>query len=138
MTLEEEQNEQIRFSSITENLTIAERLVDKVCEEGKISEDFYGNILVAVTEAVVNAIDHGNKKNPKKQVGISYELTETSLTFSIEDEGPGFDYENLPDPTNPENIEKPNGRGIFLMKKLADEVGFENEGRVVQLEFKVG
>ena len=51
------------------------------------------------------------------------------------DEGPGFDYENLPDPTAPENIERPNGRGVFLMRNLADECGFEDDGRIVELKF---
>lgn len=136
MTLEEHQ-EHISFASVTENLTLAEKLVDKICESSQISEDHYGNILVAVTEAVLNAIDHGNKKNPEKTVGLSYELKGDTLKFNIRDEGPGFDYDNLADPTDPENLEKPNGRGIFLMKKLADAVEFEDDGRLVQLEFNI-
>lgn len=59
----------------------------------------------------------------------------TSFCFSVEDEGKGFDYNHLPDPTAPENIEKENGRGIFLMKQLADEVEFENNGTKVFIYF---
>jgi serine/threonine-protein kinase RsbW len=55
----------------------------------------------------------------------------------IEDEGPGFDYNNLPDPTAPENIEKPHGRGVFLMRKLADQCEFQDDGRIVIMDFTV-
>ena len=127
---------QLSFPSVTENLTLVDKLIDKVCEVYTISEDYYGNILVAVTEAVNNAIQHGNQANPEKQVGISYQAKENSIVFRIEDQGPGFDYSNLPDPTDPANLEKPNGRGIFLMKNLADEVEFLEEGRIVELNFQ--
>jgi len=70
-------------------------------------------------------------------VTIHFTVHENNLRFTIEDEGPGFDYDNLPDPTAPENIEKPHGRGVFLMKKLADNCLFEDNGRVVILEFAV-
>ena len=59
------------------------------------------------------------------------------MRFTIEDEGPGFDYDNLPDPTAPENIEKPHGRGVFLMRKLSDRCAFEDFGRVVIMDFAV-
>ena len=57
------------------------------------------------------------------------------LKIIVEDEGLGFDYNNLPDPTSPENLEKPGGRGIFLMKNLSDEVNFKDSGRLVELVF---
>ena len=91
--------------------------------------------MIAVTEAVNNAIDHGNKKDESKSVHLTVGTTDETLCFSIEDEGEGFDYNNLPDPTAPENILKENGRGIFLMQNLADEMEFENDGRKVNLYF---
>jgi serine/threonine-protein kinase RsbW len=75
--------------------------------------------------------------NPSKTVTVHFSIAENNLRFTIEDEGPGFDYDNLPDPTAPENIEKPHGRGVFLMKKLADNCAFEDNGRVVILDFAV-
>jgi serine/threonine-protein kinase RsbW len=90
-----------------------------------------------MTEAVNNAIVHGNKMDPSKSVTLHFTVSENNLRFTIEDEGPGFDYDNLPDPTAPENIEKPHGRGVFLMKKLADHCSFEDNGRVVILDFAV-
>ncbi len=125
----------ISFTSHTDNISIVEKLVDEVCETYKIKEDFYGNILISLTEAVNNAIVHGNKLDPTKHVSVSFSADQSILRFIITDEGPGFDYDNLPDPTAPENIEKPNGRGVFLMKNLADNCAFKDDGRIVEMEF---
>jgi serine/threonine-protein kinase RsbW len=95
-------------------------------------------MLVAVTEAVNNAMQHGNKYDPDKKVNIAYEVDSEQIAFTISDEGHGFDYLNLPDPTDPENLEKPTGRGVFLMKHLADQIIFSENGRVVELYFKTG
>jgi len=127
---------EISFKSVAENIHIVEKLIDEVCDILKISEEHYGNILISMTEAVNNAIVHGNKLDPEKEVNVKVKTEDKSLHFTIEDQGPGFDYENLPDPTAPENIEKPNGRGVFLMKNLADECSFEDNGRIVELEFE--
>lgn len=125
----------IKIESTAENLRLVERLVEDVCEIYNVNEDNYGNILIAVTEAVNNAIYHGNKGNPKKSVQIGFENGNKKLTFMVSDEGAGFDYESLPDPTDPNNIDKINGRGVFLMKHLADKVEFNNNGKEVQLTF---
>lgn len=123
------------IDSKSESIQIVEKHIDEICKEISINEDFYGNILIAVTESVNNAIHHGNKSNPAKSVKIGVEKTEDQLLFRVEDEGDGFDFDNLPDPTDPANIEKPHGRGVFLMKNLADEVEFENSGKVAILKF---
>ena len=73
----------------------------------------------------------------EKKFSVKCVYKEEGLTFTVKDQGPGFDYDNLPDPTDPENIEKPNGRGVFLMRNLADEVIFEEDGRVVELNFNL-
>ncbi|MEN9346926.1 MAG: hypothetical protein RLZZ77_437 [Bacteroidota bacterium] len=126
------------FPSVMESIHIAENLVDAVCAEFHVKEDYYGEILISMTEAVNNAIVHGNKLDSSKNVTLTFEITtENSMRFTIEDEGPGFDYSNLPDPTAPENIEKPHGRGVFLMRNLADKCSFEDGGRVVILDFEV-
>lgn len=127
--------EAISFPSDVNELSRAESLVDKICQTLSVNQDFYGNVLIAVTEAVNNAIKHGNKNDISKVVQIR--VNDASDVFSIEinDQGAGFDYDNLPDPTAPENLEKENGRGIFLMKSLADKVEFQNDGRQVILTF---
>ncbi|HRH10618.1 MAG TPA: ATP-binding protein [Bacteroidia bacterium] len=127
--------ESLKISSDPQNLRLVEKLIDDVCQIYNVNQDCYGNILIAVTEAVNNAISHGNNNNPSKKVSIGFESDEKQLTFKIEDEGPGFDYQNLPDPTDPANLEKINGRGVFLMKNLADKIEFHNNGTQVSLSF---
>ncbi len=129
--------QKIDFPSRTENLTLIEKMVDEVCEEHKINEDYYGNILIALTEAVNNAIQHGNKKDSNKMISVAYQSNAKKLVFTVKDEGEGFDYDNLPDPTEPANLEKTNGRGVFLMRNLADEVSFYDEGSKVELNFNI-
>ncbi|MCW3071957.1 MAG: rsbW [Bacteroidetes bacterium] len=131
------ENQKIRISSKAENIILVERMIEDVCDLFSISEDYYGNILVSLTEAVNNAIYHGNKANPNKSIDISFKSHPDRVSFSVKDEGPGFNFNNLPDPTNPENIEKPNGRGVFLMRNLADNVTFEENGSKVILDFRV-
>ena len=123
------------FAAKAENIAIAEQLIDEVCQKNDVHESLYGNILIALTEAVNNAIHHGNRLDPEKTVRLSYEVRDKDIVFLIVDEGPGFDYENLPDPTDPENIEKPHGRGVFLMRALAEEVEFEDNGSTVVMTF---
>lgn len=127
--------ENLRISSDTQNIRLVERVIDDVCDQYKVNEDRYGNILIAVTEAVNNAIQHGNHNNPEKSVTITYNIDPSSITFFINDEGNGFDHKNLPDPTAPENIDKISGRGIFLMKNLSDNLQFSDNGKQVQLKF---
>ena len=112
-----------------------ESLIDNVCEKLEVKEDYYGNVLIAVTEAVNNAILHGNKQNSDLSVDLFVGDKETDFCFSVKDYGQGFDFSNLPDPTSPENIEKEDGRGIFLMKSLADEVEFMDKGTNVNIYF---
>jgi len=125
----------IQVPSITENIRMIESFIDNAKERYQLDDDIYGNIMIAVTEAVNNAIKHGNANNKSKNVFLSLSLHENLIQFIVKDEGSGFNYDNLPDPTAPENLEKPGGRGIFLMKNLSDEVNFRENGRVVELSF---
>ena len=131
------ENQKIRIASRAENIILVERMIEDVCDLFNISEDYYGNILVAITEAVNNAIYHGNQANPKKNIDIFFKSFPDHVSFIVKDEGTGFNFDNLPDPTSPENIENPNGRGVFLMRNLADKVSFEDNGSKVVLEFKM-
>jgi serine/threonine-protein kinase RsbW len=125
----------IQVPSITENIRMIESFIDNAKEKYHLDDDMYGNIMIAVTEAVNNAIKHGNANDRSKNVSLSLFLDESLLRFVIKDEGSGFNYEDLPDPTSPQNLEKLGGRGIFLMKHLSDEVDFKENGRVVELSF---
>jgi serine/threonine-protein kinase RsbW len=125
----------IHIPSILDNIRIIESFIDNAKERFQLDDDLYGNIMIAVTEAVNNAIKHGNAGDKQKNVYLSLSLDSSLLRFTVKDEGGGFNYQNLPDPTSPENINKPGGRGIFLMKHLSDEVEFMEGGRVVVLSF---
>jgi len=128
-------NIHIEVPSLSENIRMIESFIDNAREKFQLDDDIYGNIMIAITEAVNNAIKHGNQSDSSKNVSLSLSLDDSLIKFIVEDEGRGFDFENLPDPTAPENIEKPGGRGIFLMKHLSDEVKFKEGGRIVELSF---
>jgi len=125
----------IQIPSIIDNIRMIESFIDNAKERFHLDEDLYGNIMIAVTEAVNNAIKHGNGGNSSKNVLLSLTLNDNLLKFVVKDEGSGFDHNDLPDPTAPENLEKPGGRGIFLMKHLSDEVEFRENGKTVELSF---
>lgn len=125
----------ISIPSLIENIQIIESFIDNAKEDFEINDDLYGNIMISVTECISNAIVHGNQSNASKMVHLELQLEPGLLRCSIEDEGSGFDFNQLPDPTDPENIEKVGGRGIFLMKHLSDEVKFEEGGKKTVLSF---
>ena len=125
----------IQIPSLLENIRIVESFIDNVKERYNINDDIYGNIMVSVTESVNNAIKHGNQMNKDKNVTLTTIYEQNLVKFIVEDEGPGFDYNNLPDPTSPEMLEQVGGRGIFLMRHLSDEVKFTNNGKSVELIF---
>lgn len=127
----------IEIPSLSENIRMIESFIDNAKERFNLNDDIYGNIMIAVTESVHNAIRHGNQGDAKKNVSLSLSLQDDAIRFTVSDEGKGFDFENLPDPTSPENIENPGGRGIFLMKHLSDEVNFLNNGQIVELIFYI-
>ncbi len=127
----------LNFASDIGNLRLVEKAIDELSLELDLSDEVYGNVLVATMEATNNAIIHGNRSNPEKEVKIKMKLEDKELMVHIEDQGEGFDHMNIPDPTAPENLEKINGRGIFLMERLSDEILYIEEGRIVELKFKL-
>jgi len=127
--------EQVKLPSDFASLVEVENLIDKVCTDLGVQEGAYGNVLIAVTEAVNNAIQHGNEENSNLFVDVAVGDKEDEFCFRIKDEGSGFDFNSLPDPTAPENLLKENGRGIFLMRNLADDVEFDGVGNSVNIYF---
>ena len=125
----------ISIPSLIENIQVIESFIDNAKEEFEINDDMYGNIMISVTECISNAIVHGNQSDSSKLVPLELQMEPGLLRCSIEDEGNGFDFNQLPDPTDPENLEKTGGRGIFLMKHLSDEVKFEDGGKKTVLSF---
>ena len=127
--------EQIKLPSDFNALVDVENLVDRVCNGLGVQEVAYGNVLVAVTEAVNNAIQHGNEMKKELFVDVAVGDKTEEFCFSVKDEGNGFNFNELPDPTAPENLLKEGGRGIFLMKNLADDVVYDGSGNRVSIYF---
>lgn len=127
----------LTLTSNPKNVSRVEPFIETVIKKYSISPDLYGNILISVTEAVTNAILHGNQGDESKNVCIKCRKKRNHLAIQISDEGRGFDYDNLPDPTSPENLLKIGGRGVFLMKQLSDNVEFIDNGRIVEIQFAI-
>ena len=125
-----------KIESSINNLRIVENAIDEVMNEIGISEENYGKILVSTLEAVNNAIMHGNRYEKDKIVDVEISYKNDKLKIKISDQGKGFVPEEVPDPTIPQNLESLNGRGIFLMSKLADEIKYSKRGNAVTMYFK--
>jgi serine/threonine-protein kinase RsbW len=125
----------IKISSKIDNINKIEQLIDEFSEKNEINSEIYGKILIATVEAVNNSIVHGNKEDVNKYVYVNLKTEGNKIYITVEDEGPGFDSSKVPDPTKPENVENIHGRGIYLMKHLADDVTFNDTGSIVTMEF---
>jgi len=128
--------ESITINSDIEKLKVVETLVDTLSKKLGVSDEVYGKILISTVEAVNNAILHGNKGDRNKMVTVIISADGNALEITVTDEGEGFEYGNLPDPTDPNNIENLHGRGVFLMSKLADAIEYNSSGNEVKMRFK--
>jgi len=117
-------------SDITYVRKVSAKVENFLKEKGVDSFDVF-DIRLCVEEAVKNAIIHGNKENKNLKVKFSYELKNCEFIFEIEDEGKGFDYTKVPDPTRDENLLKTGGRGVFLIGKLMDKVEYKKKGNKI-------
>ncbi|MCW8804910.1 MAG: ATP-binding protein [Ignavibacteriaceae bacterium] len=114
----------IEIESDPNNLITVEEFVNYFSKDLGLSEEQLSVLLLAVTEATTNAIIHANKCDPTKLVKIHAQIEDSKLLIKIKDEGKGFDPSKLPDPTEPENLLKDSGRGVFLMKVYMDDVKY--------------
>lgn len=115
---------EMEIPSIPEKIQEVERLAEKVAGELGFGQDEQDSLAIAVTEAVNNAIQHGNKGDRRKKVRVRFEISDNSVIVRVADQGAGFDPEALSDPLTPENLLKESGRGIFILRTLMDEVSF--------------
>ncbi len=123
------------IASVPENICEVDFIMEQVRQNWGLTDETAANIELCLTEAINNAILHGNKSEASKKVKVEISRRNHNLICKVEDEGTGFDYNALPDPTLPENIEKPTGRGVFLIKQLAGMLIFSKNGSLIEMEF---
>lgn len=127
---------QLKLKSSPCQIKLVEEFVQGLMCKCQISQDVYDNILISLTEAVNNAIIHGNKADIRKYVSIDCEEVKKEVIIRITDEGQGFNPRKVKDPTLPENIEECGGRGVFIMRELSDQLVFLDDGRTVEMHFR--
>jgi len=123
----------VEFGSSLDRARTLEKEILDCCEKHHYGEGEIFAIKLALEEALVNAVKHGNKLDPGKMVRVQYHVTDQRTDITIEDQGPGFNPAHLPNPTDDENLEKCSGRGILLMRAYMSSVVFNPSGNKVTL-----
>ena len=127
----------LKIKSTPNQVKYIERYVHNLMKCCKFSQEVYDNILITLTEAVNNAIIHGNEKDESKFVSVKCVEKSKEVVIRISDEGRGFDPHEVADPTLPQNLECCGGRGVHIMKELSDKIKFLDSGRTVEMHFKI-
>lgn len=125
----------LKLKSSPTSIGKIEAYVKRVASEYAISANKYPDILISVTEAVNNAIIHGNKNDQSKYVDVLVEKSTRGISFQISDQGRGFNPSEVPDPTSPDRLDCCGGRGVHIIKELSDNVEYLNNGRTVEIYF---
>ena len=124
--------QQIGLNTLAETQCLVRQLIDELRPCGFADKELFG-IRLALEEALVNAIKHGNGQDPSKTVSVRYQITLQHFMIEVQDQGRGFDPEGVPDPLAPENLERPGGRGVFLMRHYMSWVQYNEAGNCVTL-----
>ena len=126
----------LQLPSRRDSITQLELLIEDIADKFQIAEDTFANMMTCLNEAVNNAIVHGNHEDPNKKVIVNAEIDGRRIVWTVTDEGTGFDPDKIPDPTAAENLENLSGRGVFIIKHLADQCIFNGTGNEIELHFK--
>jgi len=129
-----ERNSNIILKSVRSELNKVVGFIENICDQHNIFNNYYGNIVTAVSEAFLNAVEHGNSNDITKNVQIHFEVQNDGFAFCVSDEGEGFDINNIADPTESDTM---TGTGIYLMKSLSDDIEFINGGRTACMKFLI-
>ena len=124
------------LSSDLQNIHKLDALAKQIVEENNMNEERFPNVLISLTEAVTNAILHGNKSDISKEVEILTESYNDGVSVRVSDQGEGFDFQKLPDPTTLINRHELGGRGVFMINQLTDTCSFLDQGSTVEMFFK--
>lgn len=125
----------LTISTDIKELKEVENFIEDISEHFNLQNTYYGNILVALSEAVENSIIHGNKNKKEKKITITLKQVPKGLCFTVQDEGDGFDINNIPDPTDVKNNPEKKGSGIYLIKTLTDEMQYFDKGKKLEMIF---
>lgn len=124
MPIKNKTHYQIIIPSDLEKIKKVEKVTENIADYMKFPEDDKDSLAIAVTEIVGNAITHGNKKDPNKNVTVDFDYKDDTIKVTVQDEGGGFDVDDIDNPLDPENLLKESGRGIFIVRALMDKVEF--------------
>jgi serine/threonine-protein kinase RsbW len=129
----------LRLTSDLQNIRFVKPFVDRIASEHALEREgeVYHNILLTLTEAVNNAIRHGNQLDQRKKVLVKAQHSDRRLAILVEDEGCGFDYRKVPDPTKEDRLTQAGGRGVYIMHQYCDSVRFRRNGCAVELGFRL-
>ena len=127
----------LKLASKTGSVSAVEPFVEKLVNRYNLDPNKQCSILISLTEAVTNAIVHGNCEQEAKTVQVRSRKEKNCIAVRVSDEGTGFDFESIPDPTRPENLCNCGGRGVFLMRQLSDHISFYDNGSTVEMYFNL-
>jgi len=131
-----QEHKSLRLKSVPESMHQLEVLIEEVCDANNLNNTYLGCISVAVTEAFQNALTHGNHEDPDKIIRVDYQKTATGLTFTVSDEGEGFDHRAIPEIKDDDKEKTFPGRGLFLIQSLSDGIQFNDKGNEISIGFK--
>ncbi len=125
----------LKIASRFDELEQALLQLEKLAHTFQLTPELTDRLIIVASEAITNAICHGNRQDPSKQVQIILDVQDNVVELCVEDEGQGFDRKRIPryNPDSPDMLLRPHGRGLFLIEELADEVAYENGGRRIRM-----
>lgn len=126
-------NEILTIKSDKQELQKVEKFLFRIFEKEKLPQQCFNKVFLCISEAVINSIEHGNKNDKTKKVGIKINCLKKNINIEVKDEGVGFDIKRVGDPTANVNIKKETGRGIHIMKSLCTHLEFQNSGKCVKI-----
>jgi serine/threonine-protein kinase RsbW len=129
---------ELTIASELKELNSLRIFLNQIFSDADLNREYFNRILLGLSEAVSNSIIHGNKNDCSKKVFISFFYQEKKLVITVRDEGTGFSIDDVKDPTLPENRKMENGRGLFLIQQIADEVYFFDGGKRIQILYSLG
>jgi serine/threonine-protein kinase RsbW len=127
----------LAIKSDKQELEKVENFLLQFYKKKNLPEETFNKVYLCISEAVINSIEHGNKNDKGKEVSIVLDCMKNDLKIEVRDEGDGFDYKNIANPTVRENRKKDTGRGIFIIQSLCNQVSFRNEGKCVEIKIEL-